>query len=226
MKLFKFVGNRPDPTLLSIWSGKPENDEVHKRKQIHTLRQVYHDQIGRTLRSTNSFFLRCNRYDSIAPQFNALDRLLEYADQCKYVVTEVTPCENQRGEFLLRVLLSIPVLPMYNRELFKVLEPFPEGTKGYVNVAFYVGLCNEFTSLLSQNHLLGTALAACTDRELINDPAYNVERVIPGILKGLRLDRRYLYVVKDRRIDDRHFYQSAEGYLYRINIEGYTAHTP
>lgn len=225
MKLFKYVGDRPNPDLKSILTGLPANDELHKGKQIQTFREVFRTQVGNVIRLSSGVF-RKSPYEFISPQFNAFDHLADYIEQNKYDLLGVEFDTDNIDEFVVRVSVGIPTLPMYNKRLFTILAPLPPGTKGRVNVSFYIGVSREFAGLLKHNELVEKALESFVAAEEHKDPAFDPQRVIPGVLKGLRLERRYLYKVVNQSLDDRLFFQSPEGDIYRVAIDGYSAVTP
>lgn len=231
---FRYVGNKPNPDRRLISTGEPVPMEVFRAGELSAFRAVFRDAVGATVRESKGLFQR-SLYTDLPPQQNTFDRLEECIGYQKYEIVQVTREEHRKNEFIARVEVQVPTIDGFNDQPFKTA--LPEGSKAQALVSFYLGVCNEFTTIMKQNELVEKALQECVNAvaalhleedELEKERArrtsalFNPEKVIPELIKSMRLERRYSYVLENGKWPNRHFFQSPEGHIYRIEVDGYS----
>lgn len=240
MDRLKYVGKSFSPMLLSL-SGKPFDNEAFQIFEIETFKELFRKQIITIMRSGSGLF-RDSVYKNLSPQFDAFEQLLLVFKQRKCEILEITNDSHDPDEFLARVRVRIQISSPLNEGLFaKSIAP---NSNSYVLVSFYTGLCKEFTALSKENELLENALqgydspgflAAWSKSPIVDgklnelpvkenefdDKAFDPELVIQEILSDMRLEQRFNYTVSDKKFKTQRFYHSPEGFIFRIEIDGY-----
>lgn len=225
MEQFRYVGN--EGPQLTVFGIPPKSVEERQHTQISIFSRVFRQEVTAVMLAQPTRLVPHLRlrtqvpapgpYARLSSQHGAFDRLIEVIEHNHYHLVDVTRASEGRDEFLCRVRVRIPTLPQFDPVLFTNM---PDGHKGYMLASFYVGVCQDFTQLLKD-----TALAETLDQAIqVADPAsttlaetFDPEKVIPGILRSLRATRRYPYAPRDPV----RYYQTAEGFFYRVEIEGY-----
>jgi hypothetical protein len=219
MNQFRFVDNTtpPDPKVTPL--DVPVRSLTERCiGDLKLFGRLFREEVTNVMRRQGGLFHR-SPYADLTPQHGSFDRLMEVVEHYHYRLIDVTRCDDARNEFLCRVQMRIPVLPQFYDQLFT--KGVPEGSKGFVLVSFMMGVGREFTRLTKEAapepiHLV----AEPTEPETLDD-AFNPDKVISGALKHLRADRRFPYVAIGEEQLQQHYYQTVEGFFYRVEIEGY-----
>lgn len=237
MEKFRYVGKSQSNGRLSVLHAVPISLEVKQQNQINTFSKVFRDQVTSTLCSQGSW-AQPSIYADLQPQHGAFDRLMEIVKHHGYDVVSVTRNSVDRGEFVCCVQVRIPVKAAVNDLLFD--EGVPPGRSGYVLVNFDVGVCREFTRLMKKNELVDAALDilqkfnAC-DLAKVEVPASEIARAtaqdkgdsfdpeiaILDTLNYMRAELRYTILHGIENYGSSRFYQTPEGYIYRVEVDGY-----
>lgn len=227
---FKYFGKQADPDRKFIFSGQAMSQVEFAATELTVFRSVYTEQVTKAIRESGRLFSD-SMYCNLSSQLGAFARLEETLTSSKFELVEITASSHEKEEAVFRVQTRIPVLASYYKQLFT--EPMPAGAKGYVLVSFYVGLAKEFLRLSKKDELielLEQAIRSAKNEPItpVNDPAFDPDRVIPNLLKGMRLDRRYDYMALQDGdwVSPKRFYQSPEGFIYHVEIDGYSALAP
>ncbi len=221
MELFKYVGGRPKlgVTLKGVPPVSPA--EFHQQ-QVKTFERVYREQIGQAIRRSGGLFKR-SHYKDLPSQHKAFDRLLEFIEAHRYQLLEVVKVPHASDEFHCQAKILIPTEPIYDEQLFA--GGVPNGHRGFVIVSFFFGLLEEHTRLI-RNTLETPDFDAYTQLKEFQDKSFDPEVVIPGVLKNLRADRRYLVTGLLKPLVYDNYYQTPEGIIYRVEIDGYATQAP
>ncbi|BAW19010.1 hypothetical protein [Ralstonia phage RP12] len=248
LEQFRYVGRNPRHGKLMALHAVPASPEETYQNQISNFSKVFRDQVTTTLRSQGGLFLRSRSiYYDLPPQHGAFDRLMEIVENSNYDVASVTRSSVERGEFLCRVQVRIPTMPQFNERLFK--EGIPPDHKGFVLVSFVTGVCREFTRLMKKNQLVEDALESLNKLRpgdlaelkaeedsgtldnlcakvtgitaVEKDESFDPENAIPGVLKHMRAEQRYSIMGGVANLGTNRFYQTPEGFIYHVEIDGY-----
>lgn len=231
---FRYVGNRPNPDLLQIATKEPISAETFRQNELTTFRMLYRNEVAAAVRSSKGLFFR-SKYCQLPPQHNAFERLETAAENQGFELMEIARASNARNEFLTRVQMLVPTIAGFNDQPFA--QTPAEGMAAKVHVSFYVGLCDEFTWLIPDSELAtrtvdaivkavkaGTPAAEEEPKE--PDPLFNPALVMPKLVESMRLQRMHLYMPEDGIIKTKHFFQTPEGHIFRVEVDGYTAAVP
>jgi hypothetical protein len=226
----KYVGNAVDPDRKKVLNDEPVSQKEFSDHELSTFRCVFSNEVSLAIRQSVPLF-RAGPYCNLSAQQGAFCRLEEMLKASKFEIVNVTRSSYTKDEAMFRVQVRVPVLQAYYKDLFK--QELKPGTKGYALVSFYVGVCKEQIKLLKKNVFL-----AALDEEVrrvmgeepdrIADPAFDPERIFPGFLKNMRLERRfhYLPLTPDQGVvSNKRYYQSREGFYYLIEVDGFAALT-
>lgn len=221
-KKFKYVGNTPNPTLRSVF-GEFINKEQFGEKERMTFRALFRDQVNDTVLKSVGVFTN-GMYQDMRPQHGAWEELEDSINRFKYSLLDITRASNEKNEFLCRVRIRVPTIDGFNHQPFA--QPLPDSVKSHAIVSFYFGVCREFTTLIKKNKLVEEALEEFLKAEKNElSEIFDPDKVLPDVIRSLRLERLYNYVLEEGKLQPRHFYQAASGSIYRIEIEGYEALT-
>lgn len=226
---FKYFGNKRNPDLLPIFPDHQVSKEDQIRAELSNFRAVFRDQVSKVIKGSGGLF-RASIYENLPAQQAAFERLEECLSASNFPIASIMREESDNKEdVFFRVQTTIPVLPQNIPKIFT--DKIPGNVKGVVFVSFILGVGKEFTELTKKNILMEKL-----DKELRDiqegiepspaaDPAFDPEVVIPVFLKNARLNRLYRYFETEHggKICAKRYYQSPEGYLYRIEIDGYAA---
>lgn len=237
MEKFKYVGRSKKHGQVTPIHAVPISLEVQHQSQINTFSKVFRDQVTNTLLGQGSW-TQPSIYTDLTPQHGSFDRLMEVIKHQGYAVLSVTRNSVERGEFLCRVQVRIPIKPIDNDLLFK--DGVPWGHAGYVLVNFDIGVCREFTRLMKKNELVDAALEVlqkfnASDLAKVKVPAdeiisasapekddhFDPEVAIFDTLNHMRAELRYTILHGIENHGTSRFYQTPEGYIYRVEIDGY-----
>lgn len=241
MDTLKYVGKNLSPTLQSL-SGKPVDIDKFRIFEINTFKELFRNQLTAITRHCGGLF-QDSIYKTIPSQFGAFDSLLLALNQEKCERLEITSALHNREEFLARVQVRIPVFINADNKLFATTH---SADNIYALVSFYIGLCTEFTLISKENKLLENAIheidtsgllgIRCKNNNVNNeivetvvkenkssDNAFDPNLVIPEIIKYMRLKPGYKYITGNEKTQLQQFYYSPEGYIFRIEIDGYIA---
>jgi hypothetical protein len=220
---FKYFGKSPDPDRKKIFSGEPINLQEFRNNEMAAFTQVYRSEVSNTVRRSRGMF-RNGIYCSLSPQQGAFDHLRDMLKNSRYELISITRASSKKDVALFRVQVQAPVEPAYFKDVFheKLVQP---GMSGNVTISFYIGVCPEFVSLQKPDELNDALRAAihATKKMPAPDPAFLPENVLPVFLKANRLETRHNYLHSSERFGNNKYYQSPEGYIYRIEIDGYSA---
>lgn len=221
-RAFQFYGKQPDLDQKQIRNDDPVNLTEYRNNELRSFTEVFRREVMQTVRHSGGLFTS-GSYCDLSPQFEAFDRLKEILKNAKFELHSIELASAQKDEALYRVQVRIPVISMYYSKLFK--EPIPPGAAGHVLVSFYTGVCHEFISLKKPDELMDLLKKATNsaDGTPEPDPAFDPQNVIPSFLTANRLEVRHNYLNSKERFGHNRFYQSPEGFIYRIEIDGYSA---
>lgn len=223
---FKYYGKSPDPDRKKIFSGEPINLQEFRHDELVSFAQAYRNEVSGTVRKARKWF-RNGIYCTLSPQQGAFDHLQGMLKNSRFEISTITRATYDSDTALFRVQVQAPIEPTSFAHIFheKTLQP---GMVGQVTISFYIGVCPEFVSLQKPDELMDLLRAATKKAkdEPDPDPAFLPEKVLPIFLRDNRLDVRYSYVHSEERFGRKAFYQSPEGYIYRIEIDGYSALEP
>jgi hypothetical protein len=223
---FKFYGKSPDPDRRKIFSGEPINLKEFRHSELTTFAQAYRNEISNTVRRARKWFSN-GIYCTITPQQGAFDHLQDMLKNSRYELTSITRASYDKDVALFRVQVQTTVEPAMFKHIFheKLIHP---DMIGKVSISFYIGVCPEFVSLQKPDELNDTLRAAidAAKQTPTPDPAFQPENVLPVFLKDNRLEARHNYLYGNSSFASKKFYQSPEGYIYRIEIDGYSALEP
>ena len=228
MQNLKYVGKRIGTASTSL-SGAPFDNEAFQAFEVRTFKELFRNEVGAAIRQSIGMF-HDSIYKNLAPQFGAFETLLAALAPHKYEQLEITRASTKRDEFLTRVQVRIPVDVSAEDKLF--VKADVANSKNYVLASLYIGLCHEFTLLSKKNDLLEGGLQDVVvpgfltawskpDETAGGDQAFDPNHAISGIIRHMRLEPRYNYALEGDKYKERHFYHSPEGFLLRVEIDGY-----
>lgn len=225
METFQYVGKKPRTDLKTVL-GTPVvvNEEEFSKKATEVFKAIFRDQVVKTVRASTNFFGNNGPYEQLEPQHGAADRLLEAIDHSSFQLVSAALASVEKDEFLCRVQIRVPIMPGFNDRLFA--EKQTADTKTCALVSFYTGVCHDFAKLMKKNNLAEEISQPTDGEKVIQDEAFIPENVFPRFLENLRLERRYLYSLDKEKVTSNHFYKSLDGFIYRVEIDGYAAITP
>lgn len=218
--MFQYVGRKPSKDLKTVLNAPLMPEEEFTRSKISTFRSLFRDQVSLTIRNSGSIF-RDGTYQHLASQHGAFDRLMEALEHSSFELVQVVRGSDERDEFLCRVQVRAAVMPGHNEEIFT--EKLAADVKSFVLVSFYAGVCKDFIALMKKNDLAEGIFQTADAEKPAKDEAFDPENVIPSFIKTLRLERRYRYSLDKETVTPDQFYQSPEGFFYRIEVDGYAA---
>jgi hypothetical protein len=216
MEQFRYVGNHTS-TKLTHLGVKAKTAIERRQSEVDTFTRLYSDQLYKLLRTQGSRKQR-SQYVAMSSQHGSFERLLEIIDHFHYEMVDVIPASCEADEFLCKVRVRIPTEPHYNAVLFS--QGIPEGHKGYILVGFTIGVGKDFARLMKQNDLAEAGLKDVVEPESLDDH-FNPDKVIPGVITQMRGEPRYLYEGFNERAKHARYYQTVEGFIYLVEIEGY-----
>lgn len=223
MEQFRYVGREIPPGKITLFNTPGRSLEERHETEVKVFSRLFREQVTATLRGAGGIFRR-SVYIDLSAQHGAFDRLMEIVTGHDYDLLTVTRASYERDEFTCKARVQIPVQPQFYDELFT--QGVPAGHKGYVVVALTLGVCKDFTLLMKQNEFMEAALKdIAANVSEVADP-FNPERVIPGLLKQMRAERRFPYIAIGEEAKFERYYQTAEGFIYKIEIEGYATKAP
>lgn len=233
MQTLKYVGKRIGTASISL-SGKPFDNEAFHDFEVLTFKKLFHEGVGAVIRRSIGVF-HDSDYKDMPPQFGAFETLLSSLELHKCSRLEITNASSNRNEFLARVQVRIPIDVSAEDKLFTKVDA--TNGKNYVLVSFYIGLCHEFMLLSKKNDLLERGLQDVVvpgfltawrkpDEPSPNtadsvDKAFDPNHAISEIIRHMRLEPRYNYTLEGNKYKERHFFHSPEGFLFRVEIDGY-----
>jgi hypothetical protein len=208
--------------------GEPLSQKEYRKNELSAFRCLFSEEVSKTIRQSAKLF-KDGIYCNLSAQQGAFNRLEEVLKASKFEIVSVTRSSFEKDEAMFQVMVRIPVMQTFYKELFK--QELAEGTKGYVMVSFYMGVCKEFVRLEKKNEMLDLLDKAIRkarhgdEPTPVTDPAFDPLLVIPSLLKNMRLDRRYRYMLfgDQGTVSPKRYYQSPEGFIYQIEIDGYSA---
>jgi hypothetical protein len=239
MEQLRYVGKQINPALKSPDSSPIDLKAFHD-SELKTFAKLFREHVIEIVRRTGGVF-RSSVYKHITPQFNAFECLFDGLTYLKGDSIIVTNVSDSDEEFLVRVQSRIPVS---NKGSVLFTKPVEVYSNSYALVSFYIGLCKDFTMLSKEDELtkfsmnefdfpefLTPAGIIATEAKktgakenVIDDAAFDPDVAIPEVIELLRLERRYCYAGGLKNMT-RRFYQSMEGFLVRIEIDGYNQNT-
>lgn len=225
-RAFKYYGKDPDPNRKWIFSGQPINMAEYRMSELINFRTVFRNEVSSTVRKSVSLF-RPSIYENFPPQQSAFDRLEELFKNAKFEILNITRTSFEKNEAVYRVQARIPVMRCYYDRVFANKE-MPEGTKGYMLVSFYIGVSREFLMLQKPNELIDQLHKATRKAKDLPEPdeAFDPEKALGGFIAAGRMEPRYNYLASTETFGRKRYYQTPEGFLYLIEIDGYAALTP
>jgi hypothetical protein len=221
---FQFYGKQPDLDQKQIRNDEPINLVEYRNNELRSFTEVFRREVMQTVRHSGGLFSHSS-YCDLNPQFEAFDRLKEMLKNAKWEIHSIEQASFKKDEALYRVQVRISVMSSYYSKLFK--EPLPPGSNGYVLISFYTGVCREFTSLhkpCDLNDMMGRA-ARASKGLAEQDPAFDPQNIIPVFLDANRFIVRHNYLDSAERYGHTRYYQTPEGFIYRIEVDGYSAFT-
>lgn len=221
---YQFYGKSPDPDLKKMRTEEPINLAEYRQNELRSFGDVFRKEVRDTVRNSRKWFSD-GIYQNLSPQFEAFDHLKEMFKNAKFELQSIMRASDKKDEALYRVQVRVPVLSVFYNKLFK--EPTPPGTTGHVLISFHTGVCREFVSLGKREELIDllkkATRSAKGDKE--PDPAFDPINIIPAFLQHNRLEARYNYLKSEERFGYTCLFQSPEGFIYKIEIDGYSALT-
>lgn len=217
MERFRYVGGKVKERI-ALQGVRVQTPAERFEQEVQVFRRVYRDGVARAIMNDGGWFRR-SKYTELASQHGAFDRLLEVIKHYDYTLVEVRPCAHcWRDEYLCEAVVRIPTLPQFNDQLFT--GGVPEGQRGYVLVGFTFGVTGKFTELFKATEGLEELEHYANLREF-EDESFDPDRVISGVLKHMRAEKRYSYLGLVKPILNHTHYQTPEGFIYDIQIQGY-----
>lgn len=224
--VFKYFGKTPDPDRKMIFSGAPIDLQEFRHGELTSFSQAYRNEVSNTVRRSRKLF-RNGIYCTLTPQLGSFDHLRDMFKNAGYSLEAITRASFEKDEALFRVQVRVPVEPSLFGKVFheKLIQP---ESKGFVNVSFYVGVCPAFVSLQKPDELMDMLRQATKKAkdESDPDPAFDPETVLPVFIKHNRLEVRQSYLHSDDPFGNKKYYQSPEGYIYHIVVDGYSLVEP
>lgn len=216
MEQFRYVGNH-SPNKLTPMGVKPRTAFERRQSEVDIFSRLFREQLFNLLKTQGSRKVR-SQYAAMSSQHGAFDRLMEVIDHFHYELVDVVRVPQEADEFLCKVRVRIPTEPLYNKVLFT--NGVPEGHKGYMLVGFTIGVSKAFARLMKQNDIAEGALKDVVEPETLDDH-FNPDKVIPGVIAQMRGESRYLYEGFNEHARHERYYQTAEGFIYLVEVEGY-----
>lgn len=223
---FKYYGKSPDPDRKKIFSGETVNLKEFRNSELTAFTLAYRNEVSSTVRRSRKLFVN-GIYCTLSPQLAAFDHLQDMLKNSRYELVSITRATYEKDTALFRVQVRTQVEPGLLPHVFneKFIQP---GATGQVTISFFLGVAPEFVSLRKPDELMDMLYAATQKAKdaPVPDPAFEPEKVLPVFLKDHRLEVRHNYLHGEETFANKKYYQSPEGYIYRIQIDGYSTLEP
>ena len=218
---FRYYGRDVDPDRKLISTGEPITQEEKNENDLRSFRQVFRNTVRKAIcRSGRNSSI----YSLLPPQEGAFEHLELFLSNAGYKLNAITPVNNDNEAlFCARIGIELPVASI--KEAFS--QQLADGAKAMVFVGFYFGVCHNFATLVKKNDLIEKALEEARKASGYDEKTmelFDPEKIIPELLKSMRAERRYRYLAPlTADVSKDAFYKTPEGFIYRIEVEGYAA---
>lgn len=219
---FKYYGRDVDPDRKLISTGEPITQEEKNESDLRSFRLVFRNTVRKTIRNSDR---NTSIYSQLPPQEGAFEHLELFLGNAGYKLNSITLGSNNSHDALFCARIGIELPAASTKEAFS--QPLSDNAKAVVFVGFYFGACHNFATLVKKNDLIDKAMeearkASGHDEKTLE--LFDPEKIVPELLKSMRAERRYRYLAPfTADVSKDAFYKTPEGFIYRIEVEGYAA---
>lgn len=225
---FKFYGDLVDPDKKKILYDAATTQLEKNQQDLKDFHLVYENQIAKLMRSQEATLVKKGLYKDTPSQIGAysfLDTRLFATTDCIPIEISLFNFKANTTVFAIKVRFNIGEDDKHSA----FGEKTKESSQGFMFATFYIGLCDDFTSLVEKNADIERAITEAQGifGKAAEDPLFMPEQVLANVLKHLRAKRLYRYVSLDHDSTfDSHplknfFYKTPEGIIFRTEINGY-----